>query len=638
MTNDHADLWATITDAGAHDYAPRWTGTLPEYLDRLRQDPRPARLAHARLDAAIRAQGVRDTAHGPEYAAFDGQLFGMAPVLRQVLDYTAAAAARADAHRRVLLLVGPVGTAKSHLVTLLKRSLEAYSRTPEGALYGLVDCPLHEDPLHAIPAAARPAVGKALGLVIDGDLCPRCRSRLDRAEGDLSTLRVEQLALSEARRLGIATYAAGEEKTQSLSDLVGKVDLAKLAQVGSEDDPEVFDFRGELDAASRGLFEGIELLKWVPELLYTLITVSQERQIKAPGFPVTYLDTVLIGTTNSSEYRRYISDAKNEAIRSRLYVVRVPYVLRVQDEEAIYRRLVAEASLGQHVAPGTLTTLAQYAVLSRLTTKPKDKSVSLWDRLRLYNGEQVADIAGHRVEDLRQEDPDEGMQGLSPRDSMNVLTQALGVTAAACVTPLDVLKTLQRYTAEGRFLAHQGPEAQQALHASIGLVRQAYDKTVRETAMTAFVHAFDSAAQTLFTRYLDEAEATVRKTPLRDTVTGDVREADEKFLRSIEEQLNVGTGSARGFREELLVAVGAAARHGQPLRWSDHPRLSDAIKQRLFSDVKNLVRTTTSTRTPDAEQQERLETVRAALTAQGYCTHCANQLMDYAGLLVSQDS
>jgi len=630
------DLMKLAQARYGEEYRQVWEGSFAEYLELVRARPEVARLAHARLNDMVRRAGVRDTPDGPEYAFFDGQLFGMAPVLRRVMEYCAAAAMRADAHKRVLLLVGPVGTAKSHLVMMLKRGLEAYSREEAGALYGIVGCPLHEEPLHLLPPAVRAEAEEELQVTIEGSLCPRCQSRLDASHGDLSAFRVERLFLSENRRVGIATYAAGEEKTQSLSDLVGKPDLAKLAAIGREDDPEVFDFAGELDRASRGLFEGIELLKWVPELLYTLITVSQERQIKAPDFPVTYVDTVLIGHTNAAEYQRYIADNKNEAIRSRLFMVRVPYVLRVKDEVAIYRRMVHEARLAPHIAPGVLEVLAQYAVYSRLMP-PLDRSLSRWDKLRLYDGDRLQDVAEHRVEDLRQEHPDEGMSGLSPRDSFNVLTQALGLTSAPCVTPIDVLRTLRTFVRERKFLGVQRPEEWKDLNDTIGVVRQEYDRRVKETVMEAFVHAFEDSAQALFSRYLDEAEASVRKSRLRDPVTGELREADEQLLRQIEDQLGIRDAAVRGFREEILVAVGAAARHGEPVRWRDHPRMEQAIKQQLFQDVRNLVRTATTARNPDPAQEAKLKEVKEALGAQGYCPHCAEALLAYAGSLLSHD-
>ena len=630
------DLLARAQERYGAEYRQIWEGSFAEYLDIVRRDPAVARLAHSRLYDMVRQAGVRDTSDGPEFAFFDDQLFGIKPVLRRILEYFSAAAMRADAHKRVLLLVGPVGTAKSHLVMMLKRGLEEYSRTEAGALYGLVGCPLHEEPLHLIPPALREEAESELGVTIEGSLCPRCQARLDASHGDLSAFRVERLFLSENRRVGIATYAAGEEKTQSLSDLVGKPDLAQLAAVGREDDPQVFDFGGELDRASRGLFEGIELLKWVPELLYTLITVSQERQIKAPDFPVTYLDTVLIGHTNAAEYQRYIADNKNEAIRSRLYMVRVPYVLRVRDEEAIYRRMVDEARLAQHLAPGTLKVMAQYAVYSRLY-QPADRSLSRWDKLRLYDGDRIQDIVEHRVEDLHQEFPDEGMAGLSPRDSFNVLTQALGLTSVPCVTPIDVLRTFRVFVAERKFLGIQRPEEWKALDDAIGVVRQEYDRLVKETVMEAFVHAFEDSAQSLFARYLDEAEAFIRKDRLRDPVTGELRQADEKLLRQVEDQLGVSESSARGFRDEILVAVGAAARRGEPIRWRDHPRMEQAIKQQLFQDVRNLVRTATTVRNPDPAQEAKLADVKEALGGQGYCSHCSEALLAYAGSLLSHD-
>jgi serine protein kinase len=617
--------------------ALNWEGSFDEYLEIVRKHPEVARLAHARIYDMIVSAGVEETPEGRRYKFFEGKLFGIDPQIQEIVDYFRAAANRLDVRKRVLLLIGPPATGKSTLVIQLKRGLEAYTRTPEGALYAIKDCPMHEEPLHLIPPELRPEMEQELGVTIEGTLCPVCQWRWRESGGDISQFRVRRLVFSERDRVGIGTFTPGDPKDLDTSLLVGGIDFAKITQYGSESDPRAFRFDGEFNVANRGLMEEQEWLKQPKDFMALLLTLAQEQNIKVGRYALIYADEAIIAHSNLHEYQRFLTNPENDAMKNRVYMVMVPYALRVKDEERIYETMLAGSSPhGVHIAPYTLNVAAMYAVLTRLE-EPKDKTLSLMDKLKLYNGDPIKDISDYQVDEIRRQHPNEGMSGISPRDTMNALTYAMGQASVPCVNPIDLLRALRYFAQAQKFLGFVNPEAQKTLLDMTAMVRAEYDKIVKKTVMTAFVHAFEESAQHVFTHYLDQAEASVQHLKVTDPVTGEKIDPDEAFMRSVEEQIGVSATAARAFREEILVRVAATTRRGEQFRWDSHQRLKEAIEKKLFGDVRQLVQTTTSTKTPDPEQQRRRDEVQEALIQQGYCQHCASALLEYAGSLLQRE-
>lgn len=350
--NELSDLLSTAEDSAIVDRnAAVGAISFAAYLELVARDPRVADLSHARIDRIVRTAGVTSGADGQpnRYAFWESELYGLERVFHQLMeDYFAPAARRLDVRKRILMLVGPVGGGKSTIATMLKRGLENYSRTDAGASYAIDGCPMHEEPLRLIPEKHRDDFRRRLGVPIEGDLCPRCQWRLDNEwEGKISGVQVRRLLFSERDRRGIGTFKPADPKSQDVAELTGHIDLGKLTdqKFGGESDPRVYRFDGELNIANRGMMEFIEMLKAEPRFLYELNTVAGEQRIKVPQFALISVDLTVLAHTNEYEYDKYFRDPANEAMVDRIFVVKVPYNLRVSEEARIYRKLIEQANL-----------------------------------------------------------------------------------------------------------------------------------------------------------------------------------------------------------------------------------------------------------------------------------------------------
>lgn len=639
---DPLDLTARLLEYRRSADALSWRGTFSEYYELCRRRPELCRLTHARVFDLLQ-EAERGRTEG-EHRFFAQDLFGLERTLSQLYDYFGSAAKRLEVRKRILLLMGPVGGGKSTIVSLLKRGLEAYTRTDAGAVYGIAGCPMHEEPLHLIPQGLRAEVWARDGLHVEGDLCPYCRWRLrEEWDGDIVAVPVERFWFSEKDRVGIGTFSPSDEKSQDISELVGSVDLATVGRYGAESDPRAYRFDGEFNIANRGLMEFVEMLKCQDEFLYGLLTLSQEQSIKTSRYAMIYADLVVVAHTNEAEYQSFVTNPKNEALRDRIILVRVPYNLRVRDEVRIYAKLLREGGVaGVHLAPHALEVAATFAVLTRLR-ESKKAGMSLMKKLRLYDGETVEGFGPADVRELQEEaeqasggrgEAAEGMAGISPRYVINRLSSAISRQGCTCLTPLETLRALKEGLEQHTGLDRQSREAYLNL---IYETRKEYDDLAKTEVHKAFVYSFDESARTLFDNYLDNALAYWNRTKLQDPITGEDIEPDEKLMRSIEEQIGISDNAKRAFREEILIRISALARRGEKFDFHTHERLREALEKKLFADLRNVVKITTSSKTPDAEQLRRINEVCARLVAEhGYCAACANELVQYVGQLLGR--
>lgn len=618
-----------------------WEGTFREYFELVTANPRLSSLSHARICDMVLVEGMEKIAEGTRdeitrYNFFSNELFGIEESIAKIVEYFKSAAQRLEVRKRILLLMGPVGGGKSTIVTLLKRGLEDWTRGEGGAVYGIKDCPMHEEALHLIPLELRPEIEKHYGLYIEGELCPQCRYNLEHVyQGRHEDVLVKRIVFSEKDRIGIGTFAPSDPKSQDITELTGSIDLSTIGEIGVESDPRAYRFDGELNIANRGMMEFIEILKVDEKFLYSLLTLSQEQNIKTGRFALIYADEVIMSHTNENEYNAFVGNKKSEALQDRIIMVKVPYNLKVTQEERIYDKLLkqSQALRNIHLAPNTLRIAAMFAVMTRLE-EPKKANVDIVKKMKLYDGEDVEGFKSKDVRELKEDTVREGMDGISPRYIINRLSNALVRDNITCINPIDALRAIR----DG-FDQHTGitPDGRERYLNLIAAAKREYDNISKTEVQRAFVYSFEEMARNMCNSYLDNVEAYCNKEKIKDPITEEELEPDERLMRSIEEQIGISENAKNTFRQEILIRISSYSRKGKAFEYNSHERLKEAIEKKIFADLKDVVKITTSTKTPDADQLRRInEVVDRLVKDHGYCPVCANELLSYVGTLLSR--
>lgn len=649
-----------------------WEGDFEAYLNIVQDDPRVVRSAYQRLFDMVIMQGFEEYTRNREklihYKFFDDPfedgkdaVFGIDKQLMELVQIFRSAAHRYGTERRVVLLHGPVGTAKSTIVRLLKKGLEHYSRTEDGRLYSfrwepsdgeVMECPMHEEPLHLIPLEYRSTVLQEMNLnregippiKIEGDLCPACRfvfnDLLEKAEGDwtqvINQVKVKRILLSEKDRVGIGTFQPKDEKNQDSTELTGDINYRKIAEYGSDSDPRAFNFDGELNIANRGLVEFIEILKLDVAFLYDLLTASQEHKIKPKKFAHTDIDEVILGHTNEAEYRRLLNNEYMEALRDRTIKIDVPYNIRFQDELKIYQRDFSQDKvIGKHIAPHTLDLAAFWAVLTRLE-EPKRAGITLVQKLRLYDGRSLPGFTEDTIIELQDESAHEGMFGVSPRYIQDKISNALvGDQSRTCLNPFMIMRELESGLRHHSLITSK--EQRKHFRELLSVVRSEYDEIVKNEVQRA-ITADEEAIKRLSANYIDNVKAYTQKQKVRNQYTGQDEPPDERLMRSIEEKIEIPESRKDDFRREIMNYIGALAIDGKQFSWDSNERLRRALELKLFEDQKDSIKLTSLvSNVIDQETQEKIEVVKSRMIKNlGYCDVCATDVLNYVASIFAR--
>jgi serine protein kinase len=650
-----------------------WEGSFDDYMAIVKENPRVARSAFQRLHDMILSYGTEEYTRNREtiihYHFFDDPfdsgrdaIYGLDKSLMQLVQVFESAARRYGTEKRVLLLHGPVGSAKSTIARLLKKGLEAYSKTDDGAVYTLswvdlpdqarLDCPMHEEPLHVIPPEFRSAVLGQLNdghsaqerVTIEGELCPACRYAyrrlMEQYQGDwtevIHHVRVRRLILSEKDRVGIGTFQPKDEKNQDSTELTGDINYRKIAEYGSDSDPRAFNFDGELNIANRGLVEFIEILKLDVAFLYDLLTASQEHKIKPKKFAQTDIDEVIIGHTNEPEYRKLLNNEYMEALRDRTVKIDIPYVTRYSDEVKIYERDFSDGRVvGQHIAPHTIEIAALWAVLTRLEV-PKHAGLTLLQKLKLYDGKSLPGFTEDSVRELQEEVEREGMEGISPRYIQDKLSNSLvGDATEGCINPFILMRELESGLKHHSLITSE--EQRTHFRELLATAREEYDEIIKTEVQRA-ITADEAAISRLCANYIDNVKAYTQREKVRNRYTGEDEEPDERLMRSIEEKIEIPESRKDDFRREIMNYIAALALDGRTFRWDSNERLRKALELKLFEDQKDSIKLTSLVSSViDQETQEKIDVVKTRLIKNyGYCDICATDVLNYVASIFAR--
>jgi len=652
-----------------------WDGTFEEYLNLVAEDPKVTRNAFERVYDMILSYGSKTFEVAREkrvhYNFFDDPedhgadaVFGLDEALGQLVNAFKSAAQGYGIEKRVLLLHGPVGSSKSTIARLLKKGLERYSQSDQGALYtlGWVDledrstvhwCPMHEEPLHLVPERFRAEIAARLNegrgehdfqVRIRGELCPFCRyvyaDRLKKYDGDwtrvIGDVRVKRLILSEKDRVGIGTFQPKDEKNQDSTELTGDINYRKIAEYGSDSDPRAFNFDGEFNIANRGIIEFVEVLKLDVAFLYDLLGASQEHKVKPKKFAQTDIDEVILGHTNEPEYRRLQNNEFMEALRDRTVKIDIPYVTRLADEIKIYEKdYNKEKVRGKHIAPHTIEMAAMWAILTRLE-EPKNASLSLLQKLKLYNGKSLPGFTEDNIKELREQATTEGMQGISPRYVQDKLSNALVAHPdSKSINPFMVLNELEGGLKHHSLITQEDMKTH--FRELLGVVKQEYTNIVKNEVQRA-IAADEDALKRLCGNYIDNVKAYTQREKVRNKFTGMYEEPDERLMRSIEEKIDIPDSRKDDFRREIMNYIGALSIDGKTFDYKTNERLHRALELKLFEDQKDTIKLTSLvSNVVDADTQAKIDVVKGRLIRDhGYDEESATDVLNYVASIFAR--
>ncbi|HET9989467.1 MAG TPA: serine protein kinase [Kofleriaceae bacterium] len=655
-----------------------WEGSFEDYLNLVRKTPQVTRNAYQRLYDMVLSHGVeeyidnkkklvrykffKDDAHGGRDA-----VFGLDVPLMRLMNVLKSASQGYGTERRIILLHGPVGSAKSTIARQLKKGIEDYSRTHDGALYTyywtlpgalselaggseVFPSPMHDEPLRLIPHDWRQSTIDKVGLgnddfkvKVQGDVNPACRlifKELMRHYGGnfekvMSHVRVKRLVLSEQDRIGIGTFQPKDEKNQDSTELTGDINYRKIATFGSDSDPRAFNFDGEFNIANRGILEFVEILKLDVAFLYDLLGATQERKIKPKKFAQTDIDEVIIGHTNEAEYKKLLNNEFMEALRDRTVKVDIPYITKVSEEVKIYAKDFTLSKVGKHIAPHTLYVASLWAVLTRLED-PKKHSLSLLQKSKLYDGKTLPGFTQDNIKELRKEAQREGLDGISPRYIQDKIANALvSDKADGAINPFMVLNELESGLRSHSLISSE--DQRKRYGEMLSVVKQEYEDIVKNEVQRAISADEDMIAK-LCANYIDNIKAFTQKERVKNPYTGQDEEPDERMMRSIEEKIDIPESRKDDFRREIMNYIGALAIEGRQFDYKTNERLHKALEGKLFEDQKDSIKLTSLVSSVvDRDTQAKIDVVKQRLIKNfGYDEVSATDVLNFVASIFAR--
>jgi len=617
--------------------------SVQDFLKGCRDDPMRYASAHERLLHAIGDPTTIDTAKDQRlgrifsnrtiriYPAF-AEFFGMEDTIERIVSFLRHAAQGLEERKQILYLLGPVGGGKSSLAERVKALMESapiYSLKAGDEL-----SPVFESPLGLFdPETMGDEIEKQFGVPrrrLTGLMSPWAVKRLDEFGGDITKFRVAKLVPSRLRQVGIAKTEPGDENNQDVSSLVGKVDIRKL-EMFSQNDPDAYSYSGGLNRANQGVLEFVEMFKAPIKMLHPLLTATQEgNYIGTENIGAIPFNGIVMAHSNEAEWHTFRNNKNNEAFIDRIFVIKVPYCLRVTEEQKIYDKLLRTSELNSApCAPGTLEMLARFAILSRL--KPHENS-NLYAKMRVYDGESLKEVdpKARTLQEYRDAaGVDEGMDGISTRFAFKTIAATFNHdTNEVAADPVHLMYVLEQAIKREQF--PQETEAQYLEFIKAELAPR-YAEFIGHEIQKAYLESYHDYGQNLFDRYVDYADAWIEDQDFKDPDTGQLlnRELLNQELSKIEKA--AGIANPKDFRNEVVkFTLRARAGHGgKNPSWTSYEKIREVIERRMFSQVEDLLPVISFGSKKDNETEKKHEEFVSRMTERGYTERQVRRLVEW---------
>lgn len=617
--------------------------SLEEFLKGCRSDPMMYASAPERLLAAIGQPEIVDTARDARlgrifmnrtirvYPAFS-EFYGMEETIERIVSFLLHAAQGLEERKQILYLLGPVGGGKSSLAERLKALMEVH---PIYALKAGDDVsPIFESPLGLFnPDTMGAELEDRYGIPrrrLTGLVSPWCLKRLDEFGGDISRFKVVRLQPSRLRQIGIAKTEPGDENNQDISSLVGKVDIRSLETL-PQHDPDAYSYSGGLNRANQGLLEFVEMFKAPIKMLHPLLTATQEANyVGTENIGALPFTGIIMAHSNESEWQGFKNNKNNEAFIDRIYVIKVPYCLRVTEEQKIYDKLIRGSKLADApCAPGTLEMLARFSVLSRLH---EHENSNLYSKMRVYDGESLREV-DPRARSLQEYKDaggvDEGMDGVSTRFAFKALAATYNHdTNEVAADPVHLMYVVEQMVRREQLPAETEKRYLEFLKAELA---PRYAEFIGHEIQKAYLESYHDYGQNLFDRYVDYADAWIEDQDFKDPDTGQLLNRDllNQELTKIEKP--AGIANPKDFRNEVVKFAlrSRAGNEGRNPSWTSYEKIRDVIERRMFSQVEELLPVISFGSKKDGDTEKKHEEFVSRMVARGYTERQVRRLVEW---------
>ncbi|VVD72268.1 serine/threonine protein kinase [Pandoraea eparura] len=613
--------------------------SIQEYLEICKKDATAYASAAERMLRAIGEPELIDTHHDPRlsrlfsnkiikiYPAFR-DFYGMEDTIEQIVSFFKHAAQGLEERKQILYLLGPPGGGKSSLAEKLKALME------DVPIYCLKGSPVHESPLGLFsPEEDGKILEEDFGIPVrylNTIPSPWATKRLNEFNGDITKFRVVKVRPSVLQQIAIAKTEPGDENNQDISSLVGKVDIRKLEEY-PQDDPDAYSYSGGLCLANRGLLEFVEMFKAPIKVLHPLLTATQEGNYKGTeGFGAIPFDGIVLAHSNEAEWQSFKGNRNNEAFLDRIYIVKVPYCLRVTDEVKIYEKLVKNSSLANAPrAPNVLKMLAQFAVLTRLK-EPENSNI--FSKVRVYDGENLKDIDPKAKSYQEYRDyagVDEGMTGMSTRFAFKVLSKVFNFdNTEVAANPVHMLYVLEQQIEREQYA---GEVEKRYLAYIKEYLTAPFVEFIGKEIQTAYLESYSEYGQNIFDRYVNFADLWIQDQEYRDPNTGEIldRTALNDELEKVEKP--AGITNPKDFRNEIVnfVLRARANNAGKNPLWTSYEKLRAVIEKRMFSTTEDLLPVISFNAKSSKEDQEKHANFVNRMVEKGYTPKQVRLLVEW---------
>ena len=617
--------------------------TLAEYLQACRDNPITYATATERLLAAIGEPEMVDTAKDARlgrifmnrtmrvYPSFS-EFYGMEETIERIVGFLRHAAQGLEERKQIMYLLGPVGGGKSSLAERLKALMENY---PIYVLKAGSDIsPVFESPLGLFdPDKMGKLLEDRYGIPLrrlTGIMSPWCLKRLDEFDGDISRFRVVKMMPSRLRQIAVSKTEPGDENNQDISSLVGKVDIRKL-ELHSQNDPDAYSYSGGLNRANQGMLEFVEMFKAPIKMLHPLLTATQEgNYIGTENIGAIPFSGIILAHSNESEWQSFKNNRNNEAFIDRIYVIKVPYCLRVTEEQKIYEKLVSSSELANSsCAPATLEMMARFSVLSRLK---RHENSTVFAKMRVYDGESLKET-DPRARSLQEYKDaagvEEGMDGTSTRFAFKVLAATFNHdTTEVAADPVHLMYVLEQAIRRDQLPAET---EKRYLEFIKGELAPRYAEFIGNEIQKAYLESYNDYGQNLFDRYVAYADAWIEDQDFKDPDTGQLlnRELLNQELTKIEKP--AGIANPKDFRNEVVKFSlrTRANNNGKNPSWTSYEKIREVIERRMFSQVEELLPVISFGSKKDGDTERKHEEFVLRMEARGYTERQVRRLVEW---------